>query len=199
MNGLDRHRRGVLVSVGIAALVLLSTVLGCSSSDGQPASSVVSSSASHGETPREGDAPAEACPAAVPGSSVRALDIDGGAALEITTTGDVDAVRTRARVMAEHHGISLDDHRRMHGDDDPGNAAHGPARMGGEPDDRGSAADPERGLASISLAVEDIDGGVRIMFMPRGAGGRDEVVAVRTHARRVAARMADGRCPVMMI
>jgi hypothetical protein len=189
----------MLVPVGIAALVLLSSVLGCSSCDEQRPSSSVSSSTPDGETPREGDAPAEACPAAVPGTSVRALDIDGGAALEITTTADVDAVRARARVMAEHHGISLDDHRRMHRDDDPGNAAHGPARMGGELDDPGSAADAQRGLASISVAVDDIDGGVRILMVPRGAGGRDEVAAVRTHARRIAGRMADGRCPVMMM
>lgn len=187
----------VRVRLGFAALLSLAFVVGCSSRD--EATPAVGAGEPSPQTPLEGDAPAEACPAAVRGTSVRALDIDGGAALEITTNGDVAAVRARARVMADHHGITLEAHQTMHRDDDPASAVHAPARMGGDPDERASAADGARGVASISVRVEDIDAGVRIVLLPRGTGGRDEVTAVRTHARRVAARMADGRCPVMMM
>lgn len=146
-----------------------------------------------------GDAPAEACPAAVPGTSVRALEIERGAALEITTTGDVAAVRKRARVMAEHHGIALEDHVLMHRDAGPDAAGHDPSLMGGEPGtDRAPNASRTEGIASLSASVEDIEAGARVLLVPREGSDRDTVEAVRAHARRVAARMSEGVCPVMM-
>lgn len=45
----------------------------------------------------------KSCPGMVAGTTVRAVDIDGGAALEFTTTGDVAEVRRRAAHMAEMH------------------------------------------------------------------------------------------------
>lgn len=44
------------------------------------------------------------CPMAVPGTSASALDVDGGAALEFTTTsGEVADLRARVHHMADKH------------------------------------------------------------------------------------------------
>lgn len=43
------------------------------------------------------------CPLELAGTSVRATDVDGGAALEFTTTGDVAELRKRVAHMAEMH------------------------------------------------------------------------------------------------
>jgi hypothetical protein len=51
-----------------------------------------------------GDGMMEAnCPMKVPGTSKRAVDVDGGVALEFSTTGDVAEVRRRVARMAEMH------------------------------------------------------------------------------------------------
>lgn len=202
------HSRRSVCTLSFGALV--STLFGvgaCSSREGEtnaakrrgstpsgsPDATTPSATPSH---ERDEDAPAEACPTAVPGTSVRARDVEGGAALEVTTTGDVAAVRARARVLAEHHGMRMDEHARMHGGDPrPAAEGHGPMGPGPGPRMEGGA----RGMAGVQASVEDIDGGARIVLTPRGGGDRDEVEIVRAHARRIAERMASGRCPQMMM
>lgn len=147
-----------------------------------------------GSTPKE-DVPAEACPTAVPGTSVEARDVEGGAVLEVTTTGDVAAVRARARVYAEHHGMPSHEHERMYG----GEYRSAPTGATGPATPRPKMHGGVHGMAGVQASVQDIDGGARIVLAPRGGGDRDEVAVVRAHARRIAERMASGRCPKMLM
>ena len=147
--------------------------------------------ATMGEGPsRAGQASAETCPTAVPGATIRATDVEGGAALEVTTTGDVEAVRTRARAMAEHH---------QHHARDPEMAMQGHGRGSmGAPHGAGRGPMMHDGggmMARAEIRVEDLDAGARIIFTPRDAG---DLEAVRAHAHRLADRMASGNCPAMM-
>lgn len=183
-----------------SAVASLPLVLGaCSSSDdasngaAAPAAAEPTPAASRSVDAPEhaGHATTEACPTAVAGATVRAADVEGGAALEVTTTGDVESVRTRARAMAEHHS------RQSH---DPGTAPmrrHGPGSMGDHQGPRRGPMmhDDAHVMADAEIRVEDLDGGARLVFMPRDPGDLD---AVRTHARRLAERMAQGDCPAMM-
>lgn len=139
-------------------------------------------------TPREheGEAPADACPSTVPGTSVRATDVDGGAALEVTTSGDVASVRTRTRAFAEHRGMAGMQGHGMRGPG-PGGGPGGPMAHAGA-----------GRMMDLQARVEDIEGGARIVLTPREGGGAD-LPHVRAHARHLAERMTAGGCPPMLM
>lgn len=50
-----------------------------------------------------GKAMADKCPMAVPGTTVRSEEIEGGATMTFTTTGDVSELRRRVAQMAKMH------------------------------------------------------------------------------------------------
>jgi hypothetical protein len=81
---------------------------------------------------------AEMCPMGVAGTTATAEETENGVAMRFQTTGDVDAVRQRARAMAEHH------------------AAMG--KDGGMPH--------PMPMAGVPATVEDVEGGARIVFTP---------------------------------
>jgi len=142
---------------------------------------------------RGGDMPAEACPMAVPGTSAAVSEIEGGAAIDLTTTGDVAAVRARARTLAEHHAMRMEERpsRAGEGKGPPMGPGPGPTpgpRMGGR----------MQGMADVQVRVEDVEGGARLVLTPR-SGNDSDVARVRAHAQQMATRMASGHCPQMMM
>jgi hypothetical protein len=113
------------------------------------------------------------CPLEVPSATVRAVDIEIGAALVFTTGGpyggDVADLRRRVRHMADIHN-----HHR----------------------DWIAARMPERALLPPSNRhVDDVDGGARIVFEP---GDPARVGELRESVRSEARRLQAGMCPVAM-
>lgn len=53
-------------------------------------------------------------------------------------------------------------------------------------------------MERVSAKAEHIEAGARITLV-LGGGRRDELTAVRMHIRRMATRMSEGRCPLMML
>jgi hypothetical protein len=115
------------------------------------------------------------CPMAVEGTTVRAEDVEGGAAIVFTTTGDVAELRRRVAHMADmhnqHHG---DGHGHMMG-------MHG--MMAG-----GMMMPP------ATARSEEIEGGARLVLTPRDPA---ELANLRQHVHQHAEQMASGRCPMM--
>lgn len=121
---------------------------------------------------------AASCPMAVTGTSARAEDVDGGAAITFTTTGDVAELRRRVAHMAEMH-------TRHHGQ------GHGP--MPGDGSKMGMMGDGMM-MPPAEARSEDIDGGARLVLTPNAPA---DLTQLREHAREHADKMASGQCPMM--
>ena len=122
------------------------------------------------------------CPIALEGTTARAEDVDGGAAMAFTTTGDVAELRRRVAKMAEmhdeHHGDGHASKQGMHGGGMHGGGMHEGMRM-----------PPSTGRS------EDIEGGARLVFTPRDPA---DLARLREHTRQHADKMASGHgCPMM--
>jgi hypothetical protein len=121
---------------------------------------------------------AATCPMAVAGTSARAEDVDGGAAIAFTTTGDVTELRRRVAHMAEMHA-------RHHGE------GHGP--MMGNDSKMGTMGHGMM-MAAAQARSEDIEAGARIVLTPNEPA---ELARLREHTRQHAEKMASGQCPMM--
>jgi len=121
---------------------------------------------------------AATCPMAVAGTSARAEDVDGGAAIAFTTTGDVAELRRRVAHMAEMH-------TRHHGKGD------GP--MMRDSDEMGMMGDGMM-MPAADARSEDIDAGARVVLTPRAPA---DLAQLREHTRQHAEKMASGQCPMM--
>ncbi|MEP7125847.1 MAG: hypothetical protein ABJE95_33255, partial [Byssovorax sp.] len=170
---------------------------GCDRVSGAPpASTTTAATPVHAGDP---SATSDACPSQVPGTTVTAADIEGGAALTFTSTGDVADLRRRVRRMAEMHNLY---HGAggvmMAGDSAP------PHWGGASPDHEGGMMDRGRmvggmmgrgwRLPAATASVEDLDGGARLIY--RTANPSD-IEALRDHARTRAGRMVNGACPAI--
>jgi hypothetical protein len=148
---------------------------------------------------------AATCPMAVAGTTARAEDVEGGAALAFTTTGDVAELRRRVAHKVEmhekHHGVGHG--ARMEGGcgheshmgegmtgDGKGMMCDGKGMMG---DGKGMMSEG-RGMPPATARSEDIEGGARLIFTPRDAA---DLPKLRDHAREHADKMASGQCPMM--
>lgn len=131
---------------------------------------------------------ASMCPMTVEGTTARAEDVDGGAALAFTTTGDVAELRRRVAHMAEmhekHHGEGHG--AMMGGDEGKGMMGGGEGMMG---DGKGGM-----GMPPATARSEEIDGGARLVFTPRDPA---DLPKLREHAHQHAEKMASGQCPMM--
>ena len=133
------------------------------------------------------------CPVLVAGTSVTVEDTDTGAALVFVTTGDVAAVRTRARALADAHNAH---HAKMGSMPAPADGAPNPhaghtmAPAAGAPNPHaGHAMPPAAGAkptmgtmigAHSTAAVTELPNGARVTFTARRSGR----AAVRAaHAR----------------
>lgn len=194
-------------SIAIIALAL--ALGGCSSSQTNQRSAAAEMATQ--ETQQEpsmhggmtGGDMAAMCPMAVEGTTVRAEDVEGGAALVFTTTGDVDELRQRVARMAEmhnhHHGEGHGHGMGMHGGEHgAGGHRHG-AQGGGEPVHRGgmhsgSSQMSEGMMMPPSTArSEEVERGARLVFTPRDS----DLESLRDHVGRHAEMMSSGRCPMM--
>lgn len=117
----------------------------------------------------------DACPMQIAGATVAAEEVEGGAALRFTTTGDVAQLRQRVRRMAEMHS-------RRHA----GGGQHGH----GQPGMMMGAV-----MMQAETRAEDIDGGARLIFTARDP---NQLAELREQVQHRAGRMASsGQCPMM--
>jgi hypothetical protein len=145
------------------------------------------------------------CPMQVEGTTAMAEDVEGGAAIAFTTTGDVAEVRRRVAQMADthhrhgaaEHGHGMGPHNRQ-GSADRGHRHDGSPTQGGEPHGGGTHDGMMGGsmMPAANARSEEIEGGSRIVLTPRDP---TELTALREHARYMADRMASGQCPMMSI
>lgn len=141
--------------------------------------------------------PVGACPMIVAGTQVAASDAPAGEALTFTTaSGDVGEVRRRAHAMAEghDHGAAGAGHGGMgHGAGMMGagmmghgmmGTGGGQARVGQGPG--GGHGVHEAAIPPSRMAVEDVDGGARIVVTPDDPADLETVrSAVRARARHM--------------
>lgn len=201
----EQHRKERSMLKHIFFLSGALAIAGCASSQAsrEPATAPPSAEdrGMRGEMTHQGMA--GMCPMQVEGTSATAEDVEGGAALAFTTTGDVAELRRRVAHMAdmhdrhggaEHgHGMGMHSHQ--------GSAAPG-HRHDGSPvqDDEARGEGMHGGMMGGSMMPaatarsEEIEGGARIVLTPRDPS---ELTALREHARHMADRMASGQCPMM--
>ncbi len=125
------------------------------------------------------DTKAEMCPMKVPGTTVVSADVEGGAALVFSTTGDRTLLREHVQRMAAMHN-------EMSGDGMMVNAAgpwskhhHVRRHMAGQ-------------IMPVSLATaEDTESGARLVFRPKDP---QKLEALRTSVRSHALNMERGKC-----
>lgn len=128
------------------------------------------------------------CPMAVEGTSARAEDVEGGAALAFTTTGDVAELRRRVAHMVEMH-------EKHHGEGHGAGMGGGGAEKGMMGGDKGMmGGDKGMMMPPATARSEEIEGGARLIFTPRDAA---DLPKLRDHARQHAEKMASGQCPMM--
>lgn len=159
---------------------------GTTPAQSQPASAATAAVGEHNASAGPGGRASDAssCPTAVAGTTVRAVDTEGGAALELTTTGDVAAVRGRARKLAEHHAMHVG-----HGSA----GRHGPGHMPGPA--TGGHTMGGHAMVDAEVTVQDIDRGARIELMPPVP---TELEGLRAHAAHLAERLRVGDCAAAM-
>ncbi len=136
------------------------------------------------------------CPMAVQGTTVRADDPEGAAAMVFTTPGNVAELRRRVALMAEMHNHRMGMHGARGG---MGPHAHGESDDGGEPSHRGAMQGGMKGggmmmMPPSATKSEDVEGGARLVFTPRDPA---ELSNVREHVHQHAERMTSGQCPMM--
>lgn len=120
------------------------------------------------------------CPMHVAGTTVAFAEVEGGAALTFTTTGDIDELQRRVQGMAQMH-----DRRHTAGEKGDANEGgmHGGMMMGG-----GMKMPP------AVASAENTAGGARLVLKPADSA---HLAAVRQHTRMMADRMARGDCSMM--
>jgi hypothetical protein len=159
---------------------------------------------------------AEMCPVQVQGTTARAEDVEGGAALVFTTTTDVAELRRRVAHMAEmhaqHHGQGHAEHGDMHGAGHAGHAGQGHAEHG-DMHGAGHAGHAGQGhaghgdmhgdshalMAKVQAKAEETDGGARLVitFVDAAQTTPADLDMLRQHVRDHAQQISSGTCPMM--
>src|SRR5690606_16109036 len=180
----------------ISITVLALAIGGCASSQTKQRPTATGETAQT-ETPQEPSTHGgmmHMCPMMVEGTTVQAEDVEGGAAMVFTTTGDVAELRLRVARMAEmhnrHHGEGHDHGMGMMEEGQPGGdePPHGGGMQGGTGMMGGGMMPPS------DARSEEVEGGARLIFIPRDPADLDRL---REHVGRHAEMMASGRCPMM--
>ena len=114
------------------------------------------------------------CPMALEGTQVKEQDVPGGAALDFTTTGDIEELRRRVHHMpAMHEKMKPGHHGMMPG---MGEAHAGPA------------------MRQSTVHVENLRNGARLILTPHSQA---QLETLRSEVRDHAQAMASGKCPMM--
>ena len=139
----------------------------------------------------------ETCPMMIEGVEVSVEETDAGVALTFTAPGDVEALRTRVRHMADMYGHHQGQRRMMWGHMSgahamPGHEAmgmRGPGHMGS-----GRPGMHRQGIGMMPVGTasyEEIAGGGRVVMTPTDAA---DLESLRRMATTHQARMASGQC-----
>lgn len=182
------------MQTGMAFVIAALASIACASSGAGPQPAVAEPTATQSQVePKPGPGGggmmahdmSSACPIALPGTTARAEDVDGGAALAFTTTGDVAELRRRVARMAEmhdeHHGEGHGAQKGMHAGEM--HEMHGGQMHGGMM------------MPPSTARSEDIEGGARLVFTPRDP---TDLAKLREQTRQHAEKMASGhQCPMM--
>ena len=136
--------------------------------------------------------PMGACPMAVPGTEVIASDTAAGEALTFkTASGDVAELRRRVHAMAEGHDHAAADMEHGHGGMGHGAGMMGHGMMQGGSAGGGQGAGGGHGMHEVAMppsrtAVEDVEGGARIVVAPDDPADLERLrSAVRTRAQHM--------------
>ena len=135
----------------------------------------------------------EECPMFVEGTTVKAEEADGGAALAFTTTGDVGELRRRVARMAEMHNARQTRRQMMMGQSGPTTGSRGQASDG--PDQAAPRGMMMR-MVPATARAEETSGGARIVFTPQDPG---DVGALQQQVTQRVKHMKPGQCPMMMM
>ncbi|MCA9529561.1 MAG: hypothetical protein KC543_05460 [Myxococcales bacterium] len=174
-------------------LSLVAALAGCASTSGatgEPTTSAATTPAAGtaaGGYARDGQAGrmARTCPMRVPGTTVVAADVDGGAALTFTTTeGDVAELRRRVRARADMHNKRMMKRQQCAAD---ASSTQCQARR------RDAAMAGREAMPPATASVEDVDHGARLVVRPKDPS---QVDALRERVHMKAERMASGQCPM---
>jgi hypothetical protein len=157
----------------ILGLALAGSIFGCASSGetGNGQSTTPTDEHAHN---------CQMCPMHVAGTTVAASDVEGGVALDFTSTGDVSELRDRVRHMAEMHNT-----HHASGDVAEAHEEHG------EGDEAGAHACLMMPPATAS--VSELEGGVRLSLL---ATDPADITALRERAHAHADSMSRGTCPM---
>jgi hypothetical protein len=175
---------------GWIGLALAMTLVGCATKESARSEPVPNA-------PRAADMQGtdDWCPVHAPGTTVTTVDVEGGVALDFTTTSDVTDLRRRVRSTAERgnhfpgHGTRMD-FGESRGDGP--NHDRSDHRMGGD-GMMGHGSMMSDGLSAAG-SVEDLEGGARLTFRPVGPA---QLEALRERARTWAVQMSRGECLTM--
>lgn len=191
-------------------VVMTLLAVGCGSDQSEPTETAGKSSEQRATTGGESDMTAQGamsanCPMRVPGTSVQAEDVDGGAALVFVTVteDDVEDLRERVRNMAatqeaqamqgaESQEMGMSETMRPGSPGAPaagaksGEADEG-VSGGGLPQDSTAPSAP----VDVDTRVEDIAGGARLVLIATNAA---DVDALRMQTEQHAQRMSGGEC-----
>lgn len=157
------------------------------------------------------------CPFGAPDVELALNDVEGGASLTATGPAErVEDLRTMGARMESMHESKARGHEMhrdhggesgaggMHGDREGGHEMHGGGHDGANKHgmhdgDDGAGEHGMHGgsmehMPAANVAVEDIDGGVRLLIT---AASADHVESLRAHLREHVASMKDGKCAAM--
>ena len=152
------------------------------------------------------------CPTAVANTAAHAEEVDGGAAIAFTATGDVAEVRRRVARMAEMYNRRQTEGHGFMLHMGPGTMGPGPGRMGSGTmgmgpgrmagDMHGSQVGGMPGgmmggdmMMPPSIArSDDIEGGARLVLTPRDPA---QLPTLQQHTQQMAAGMDARQCPMM--
>lgn len=183
-----KRRSGFLVTslFAMVAAACGSTAEGATPNRPQPAAT--------GSAPAPVQPRGAACPAG-PGVQIVTAETPDGVALQFTTTGDVAGLRARVHRMAEMRNRMMGSGMGMQG----GMMGSGGGMQGGMMGSGGMHGGMQGSGMMMRMipsraSVEDIPGGARLVLTPTDPS---QLGALRDHARRMAAMMQQGQCPVM--
>ncbi|TXD33813.1 hypothetical protein FRC96_15190 [Lujinxingia vulgaris] len=196
------------LSVTYAILLLLG--LSACSTSGEPRSDETSAQAEQAQTGAQesersdatagqhdamGQKMAEMCPMQVEGTTREIVRLDNAVAMDFTTTGDVEELRSRVARMPERHAT-------MHGEGGQMPQGHGHHGQGGQMQHEQMSEEHHEMrrqmmemMADVTLATEPIEGGMRLTFTPADASQVDALYQMmQSHARMME---QEGQCPMM--
>ena len=135
------------------------------------------------------------CPMQVEGTTRNVVKLDNAVAMDFTTTGDVDEVRSRVAKMATKHNKMHADGKSMKkgkGKTKGKGKMKGKEKMDGKGKMAGKHKERMKMMDGVSAKASDIDGGARLTLTPEDPEKADQIFKMmKEHAGN------KGQCPMM--